>query len=52
MATHAATRNISGLARALAQSGLMSEYEAETLQTQAQTGRRVVRRAGAARASA
>jgi len=37
MATHAAaTRNISGLARALAQSGLMSEYEAETLQTQAQ----------------
>ncbi len=38
MATNAATRNISGLARALAQSGLMSEYEAETLQTQAQTG--------------
>ncbi len=37
MATHAATRNISGLARALAQSGLMSEYEAETLQTQAQS---------------
>src|SRR4030095_13533862 len=39
MATHAAsaTRNISGLARALAQSGLMSEYEAEQLQTQAQT---------------
>ena len=36
MATHAATRNISGLARALAQSGLMSEYEAEALQTQAQ----------------
>jgi len=36
MATQAATRNISGLARALAQSGLMSEYEAETLQTQAQ----------------
>ncbi len=36
MATHAATRNISGLARALAQSGLMSDYEAETLQTQAQ----------------
>ncbi len=35
MATHAATRNISGLARALAQHGLMSEYEAETLQTQA-----------------
>jgi type IV pilus assembly protein PilB len=37
MATHAATRNISGLARALAQQGLMSEYEAETLQTQAQS---------------
>jgi type IV pilus assembly protein PilB len=36
MATNVATRNISGLARALAQSGLMSEYEAETLQTQAQ----------------
>ncbi len=36
MATHAATRNISGLARALAQQGLMSEYEAESLQTQAQ----------------
>ena len=37
MATNAATRNISGLARALAQSGLMSEYEAEALQTQAQS---------------
>ena len=36
MATHAATRNISGLARALAQHGVMSEYEAEQLQTQAQ----------------
>jgi type IV pilus assembly protein PilB len=36
MATHAAARNISGLARALAQNGLMSEYEAEALQTQAQ----------------
>src|SRR4030095_6069756 len=37
MATHvASTRNISGLARALAQHGLMTEYEAETLQTQAQ----------------
>jgi type IV pilus assembly protein PilB len=36
MATHAAsTRNISGLARAMAQHGLMTEYEAETLQTQA-----------------
>jgi type IV pilus assembly protein PilB len=39
MATNAATatRKITGLANALAQSGLMSEYEAETLQTQAQT---------------
>ena len=37
MATHAATRNISGLARALAQHGVMSEHEAETLQSQAQT---------------
>jgi len=37
MATHAATtRNLSGLARALAQHGLMTEYEAESLQTQAQ----------------
>jgi type IV pilus assembly protein PilB len=36
MATHAATtRNISGLARALAQHGLMSEHEAETHQTAA-----------------
>ena len=37
MATHAATRNISGLARALAQHGVMSEHEAEVLQTQAQS---------------
>ncbi|HQR10808.1 MAG TPA: type IV-A pilus assembly ATPase PilB [Casimicrobiaceae bacterium] len=37
MATHAATRNISGLARALAQHGVMSEHEAEALQDQAQT---------------
>jgi len=37
MATHAAsTRNLSGLARALAQHGLMTEFEAEALQTQAQ----------------
>jgi type IV pilus assembly protein PilB len=37
MATHAATtRNLSGLARALAQHGLMTEYEAESLQAQAQ----------------
>ena len=37
MATHVATRNISGLARALAQHGVMSEHEAEALQNQAQT---------------
>jgi len=37
MATHAATRNISGLARALAQQGFMSEHEAETMQSQAQS---------------
>jgi len=36
MATHAATRNLSGLARALAQHGLMPEGEAESLQNQAQ----------------
>ena len=36
MATHAATRNISGLARALAQHGVMSEHEAEALQGQSQ----------------
>ncbi len=36
MATHAtSTRNLSGFARALAQHGLMTEYEAETLQNQA-----------------
>ena len=40
MATHAATRNISGLARALAQHGVMSEHDAEALQTQAQTAGR------------
>jgi type IV pilus assembly protein PilB len=37
MATHAATRNISGLARALAQHGVMSEAEAEAIQVQAQS---------------
>src|SRR5437763_7008947 len=38
MATHAATtRNISGLARALAQHGLMSEGDAEAAQAQART---------------
>ena len=46
MATHAAsTRNISGLARALAQHGLMTEYEAEALQTQAQQAGVTLRRA-------
>ena len=39
MATQAAaTRNLSGLARALAQNGLMTEGDAEALQTQAQQG--------------
>ncbi len=39
MATHAAatTRNISGLARALAQHGLMTETDAEAMQSQART---------------
>ena len=37
MVSHEITRNISGLARALAQQGLMTEQEAETLQTQAHT---------------
>ena len=37
MATHAATRNISGLARALAQHGVMSEAEAEAIQVQCQS---------------
>jgi len=37
MATHAATRNISGLARALAQHGVMSESEAEAMQVQSQS---------------
>src|SRR5437870_6192966 len=36
MATHAATRNISGLARAMVQQGLLSENDAEALQNQAQ----------------
>jgi type IV pilus assembly protein PilB len=36
MATHAATRTISGLARAMVQHGLLSEYDAEALQSQAQ----------------
>jgi type IV pilus assembly protein PilB len=36
MATHAATRNLSGLARALTQHGVMSEAEADQLQTTAQ----------------
>jgi type IV pilus assembly protein PilB len=36
MATHAATRTISGLARAMVQHGLLSENDAEALQSQAQ----------------
>src|SRR5438477_2578476 len=36
MVTHDTTRSISGLARALAQPGVMSEQEAEALQSQAQ----------------
>src|SRR5437870_4738109 len=36
MATLAATRNLSGLARAMVQHRLLSEYEAEALQNQAQ----------------
>src|SRR3981081_3884839 len=37
VATKAATPNISGLARAMVQHGLLSEYDAETLQGQAKT---------------
>jgi type IV pilus assembly protein PilB len=37
MATKAATQNLSGLARAMVQHGLLSEYDAETLSGQAQT---------------
>src|ERR1700704_6998379 len=37
VATKPATQNISGLARAMVQHGLLSEYDAETLQGQAQT---------------
>ena len=36
MATHAAARNISGLARALAQAGIVTDVDAEALQSQAQ----------------
>src|SRR5438067_4771362 len=36
MATNAAARTISGLARAMVQHGLLSEYEAEAMQSQAQ----------------
>ncbi len=35
MATHAATRNLSGLARALAQQGIVSENDADGIQSQA-----------------
>jgi len=33
MATQAATRNISGLARAMVQQGLLSEFDADALHT-------------------
>ncbi|HKW79868.1 MAG TPA: type IV-A pilus assembly ATPase PilB [Casimicrobiaceae bacterium] len=36
MATQAATRNLSGLARAMVQHGMLSEYDADALQGQAQ----------------
>ncbi len=36
MATNAATRTVSGLARAMVQQGLLSEYDAEAMQSQAQ----------------
>src|SRR6266404_3168318 len=36
MATNAAVRTISGLARAMVQHGLLTEFDADTLQTQAQ----------------
>src|SRR6266567_2057790 len=36
MATNAAVRTISGLARAMVQHGLLSEYDADTMQSQAQ----------------
>ena len=39
MATHAATRTVSGLARAMVQHGLLSEYDAETFQSQAQAAK-------------
>ena len=35
MATHPATRDLSGLARAMVQHGLLSEYDADALQSQA-----------------
>src|SRR5205085_2211032 len=37
MATNAAARTISGLARAMVQHGLLSEYDAEAMQSQAQS---------------
>jgi len=37
MATNAALRTISGLARAMVQHGLLSEYDADAMQSQAQT---------------
>ena len=39
MATHAANRTVSGLARAMVQHGLLSEYDAEAFQSQAQAAK-------------
>jgi type IV pilus assembly protein PilB len=39
MATHAATRTVSGLGRAMVQQGLLSEYDAELFQSQAQAAK-------------
>jgi type IV pilus assembly protein PilB len=39
MATQAATRTVSGLARAMVQHGLLSEYDAEAFQSQAQAAK-------------
>src|SRR5208282_6678963 len=39
MATHAASRTVSGLGRAMVQHGLLSEYDAELIQSQAQSAK-------------
>jgi hypothetical protein len=46
MATTAAPRTISGLARAMVQHGLLSEYDADALETQAQAEQHRFCRAG------